>query len=88
MTTGPDCTEIDIVERERSLTVIPFRIDGADKGPVEVLQDVDHSACLKVVGRDGPCEVLEAALVAQCGAGRGVADLWDLEQAEEVRYLQ
>ncbi len=42
---------------------------------------------LEVVGWHGAREVLEAALVAERGARRRVADLWNLEQAQQVRHL-
>ena len=61
------------------LTIISFRIDSADKSPVEVLEDVYHGPGLEVVRGNSSCEVLEAAFVTQRRTSRCVAHLRNLK---------
>lgn len=61
------------------LAVLALDSDRRDVLPAESMDDLDHSLGLKIVRRHDPAEVLEAALVRQLGARRGVTYL---------RYLQ
>ncbi len=56
------------------------------RSPSHDLRDLYHGLRLEVVRRHHPREVLEPALVRQLCGGGGVADLRDLEEAEDVGH--
>ena len=62
------------------LAVVALDGDRGDVLPAEPVYDLDHGLRLEVVRRHHPAEVLEAALVRQLGARRGVAYLRDLQR--------
>ena len=62
------------------LAVVALRRHGGHVGPVEGAQDLGHGLGLVEVRRHGAGKVVVACLVAELGAGGGVADLGDLEE--------
>ena len=74
-------------EREREREDVTFGADGRNVGPVVLEDDLDHGLGLQLVGRDDAHEVAEAVLVAQVAAGGAVADLWDVEQLQQILHL-
>ena len=70
------------------LAVVALGRHGGHVGPVEVAQDLSHGLGLVEVGGHGAGEVIIARLVAELGAGGGVADLGDLEEPEQVGHLE
>lgn len=69
------------------LTVIALGCHSGHVGPVEVTQDLSDGLGLVEVWRHSAGEVVIARLVTELGAGGGVADLRDLEEAQEVGHL-
>lgn len=69
------------------LPVVPLGRHRGHVGPVEETQDLSHGFGLVEVGGHGSGEVIIAGLVAEFGAGGGIADLGDLEEPEQVGHL-
>lgn len=69
------------------LPVVTLRGDSGHVGPVEEAQDLGHGFGLVEVRGHRPGKVIIARLVAEFGAGGGVAYLRDLEEPQQVCHL-